>query len=113
MADDPDTVLVKEDPAIGSLEQRIARARDAEVERSGHRRDGVDTARSSAMNVASTMVGYPIGGIVIGWVLDGVFDTRPWLTIGLMLFAFFCACVQVMRTFSNPASDTAAQPVQD
>jgi len=54
--------------------------------------------RNKAMQIASTMVGYPLGGIVIGWVLDSVFDTRPWIMIGLMFLAFFGACLQVVRT---------------
>jgi F0F1-type ATP synthase assembly protein I len=50
------------------------------------------------MQIASTMVGYPLGGIVIGWALDSLFDTRPWIMIGLMFLAFFGACLQVVRT---------------
>ena len=37
-------------------------------------------------------------GIVIGWVLDGLFDTRPWIMLGLMFLAFFGACLQVVRS---------------
>ena len=100
MADDrQDTPapLVNEDPAIDSLEGRIAAARKAEDHRTGKDRPVVD-GRNRGMQIASTMVGYPLGGIVIGWVLDGLFDTRPWIMIGLMFLAFFGACLQVVRT---------------
>jgi ATP synthase protein I len=113
VADDPDTAQVKEDPAIGSLEGRIAAARKAEDERSGHRRAQVDAARGTAANMASTMIGYPLGGAIMGWVLDNVFDTLPWLTIGVMFFAFFCACVQVLRTLNAPAAGLDAQQDQE
>ncbi|TNE33437.1 MAG: AtpZ/AtpI family protein [Alphaproteobacteria bacterium] len=96
MAHDPETETMAEDPAINSLEQRIAAARAAEDHRTGKDQPEFD-GRSRAMHIASTMVGYPLGGIVIGWFLDGLFDTRPWIMIGLMFFAFFGACLQVVR----------------
>ena len=55
------------------------------------------------IQVASTMVGYPLGGILIGLVLDNVFDTMPWITIGLMFTAFAGACVHVVRMTKNRA----------
>ena len=44
-----------------------------------------------------------IGGVVIGWVLDGLFDTRPWITIGLMFLAFAGACLHVVQINKNRA----------
>lgn len=89
--------ILNEDPAIDSLEGRIAAARDAEGRRVGDRYAPDQEGRNKAMQIASTMVGYPLGGIIIGWVLDGVFGTRPWIMIGLMFLAFFGACLQVAR----------------
>ena len=89
--------LVSEDPAIDSLEDRIAAARAAEDKRTGRDKPAMIDGRNRGMQIASTMVGYPLGGIVIGWVLDGIFDTRPWIMIGLMFLAFFGACLQVVR----------------
>ena len=97
MANDPDTAQVGEDPAIDSLEERIAKARAEEDRRTGKDKLAQFDGRSQAMQIASTMAGYPLGGIVIGWFLDGLFDTRPWIMIGLMFFAFFGACLQVVR----------------
>ena len=52
------------------------------------------------------MIGYPVGGIVIGYFLDlAVFGKPPWITIGLMFTAFVAACYQVMRT--NPPAHRA------
>lgn len=100
MADDRQDApapLLSEDPAIDSLEGRIAAARAAEDKRTGADK-AVPDGRSRGMQIASTMVGYPLGGIVIGWVLDSLFGTRPWIMIGLMFLAFFGACLQVVRT---------------
>lgn len=97
MANDPDNAPIGEDPKLDSLEDRIAAARKAEDHRLGRDKPDTFDGRSKAMQIASTMVGYPLGGIVIGWVLDGLFDTRPWIMIGLMFLAFFGACLQVVR----------------
>lgn len=102
MADDPNTGLVKEDPAIDSLEQRIARARDTENERLAREHSPLRSeGQTIGMKVASTMVGYPLGGIVIGWGLDELFGTRPWIMIVLMFMAFAGACLQVVRDHQN------------
>lgn len=100
MANDPDNAPIGADPQLDSLEQRIAAARHAEDVRTGRDKPVVD-GRSRAMQIASTMVGYPLGGIVIGWFLDGLLDTRPWIMIGLMFLAFFGACLQVVRLNKN------------
>ncbi|QGN55584.1 AtpZ/AtpI family protein [Novosphingobium sp. Gsoil 351] len=98
MADDRnDAPAVREDPAIDSLEDRIAAARSAEDKRLGKTDAPAADARGQGMQIAQTMVGYPLGGIVVGWVLDGIFGTRPWIMIGLMFLAFFGACLQVVR----------------
>ena len=99
VADDrKDAPAVAEDPALDTLEGRIAAARAAEDKRVGRPDAQMGDGRGRAMHIASTMVGYPLGGIIIGWVLDGLFDTRPWIMIGLMFLAFFGACLQVVRT---------------
>ena len=98
VADDRnDAPAIREDPAIDTLEGRIAAARVAEDKRLGRENEATAEARGKGMQIASTMVGYPLGGIIIGWVLDGLFDTRPWIMIGLMFLAFFGACLQVAR----------------
>ena len=97
VANDPDNAPIGEDPQLDSLEDRIAAARKAEDHRLGRDKPNDFDGRSKAMQIASTMVGYPLGGIIIGWLLDGLFDTRPWIMIGLMFLAFFGACLQVVR----------------
>lgn len=105
MAQDPSDSTAPQaaaDPALDSLEQRLARTRQAEEERLAREHAPMaDQARSAGMQVASTMVGYPLGGIIIGWGLDGLFGTRPWIMITLMFLAFAGACLQVVRTNNN------------
>lgn len=97
MSDEPENAPIGEDPNIGSLEERIVAARKAEAARLEREHGKSSEVRSSAMQIASTMVGYPLGGIIIGLLLDNLFDTLPWITIVLMFLAFIGACIHVVR----------------
>ncbi len=105
MAQDPTdqtTPAGGEDPALGSLQQRLDAARKVEDARLARDHAPLrDQSSSVGMQVASTMVGYPLGGIVIGWGLDSLFGTRPWIMIVLMFLAFAGACLQVVRNNNN------------
>ena len=99
---DPNTLPPAEDPALGSLQARLDAARRSEDERLAREHAPLrDQGRSVGMQVASTMVGYPLGGIVVGWGLDSLFGTRPWIMIALMFLAFAGACLQVVRGNSD------------
>jgi F0F1-type ATP synthase assembly protein I len=103
VANDPETGPVGEDPNIDSLHDRIAKVRADETARLEREHGPARIGTSMGIQVASTMVGYPLGGILIGLVLDNVFDTMPWITIGLMFTAFAGACVHVVRMTKNRA----------
>lgn len=103
MANDPENAPIGEDPKLDSLENRIAAAREAEEQRMAKEHAPMRDGRSAAIQVASTMVGYPLGGILVGLVLDNVFGTLPWLTIVLMFLAFAGACLHVVRMNQNRA----------
>lgn len=108
VADKPDATtpgLVGEDPALGSLDARIEAARRAEDERLAKAHAPMKGTAPTGWYVASTMVGYPLGGIVVGFTLDNVFGTTPWITIGLMFTAFAGACLQVVRALNSSSAD--------
>ena len=106
MAQDPSpetTPPPGEDPALGSLQSRLDAARRAEDERNARDHAPLrDSGRAIGGQVAATMLGYPLGGIVVGWGLDTVFGTRPWIMIVLMFLAFAGACLQVVRGSNGP-----------
>jgi ATP synthase protein I len=104
VANDPENAPIGEDPKIDSLEGRISAARKAEDARMAKEHAPMRDGRGAAIQIASTMVGYPLGGILIGLVLDNVFDTLPWITIGLMFLAFAGACMHVVRLNKDRAS---------
>ncbi len=106
MAQDPTdqtTPAAGEDPALGSLQSRLDAARRAEDERLARDHAPLrDEGRAIGGQVAATMLGYPLGGIVVGLGLDKLFGTLPWIMITLMFLAFAGACMQVLRSNTGP-----------
>lgn len=97
MAHDPNQTP-GEDPKLASLETRIDAAQRAEDARTSTPEAPMGVGRPGArqgQRVLSTLVGYPLGGGVIGWFLDGFFHTRPWIMLALLFLAFSGACFQV------------------
>ena len=101
MANDPENAPIGEDPKLESLEERIAAARKTEDERVAQ--EHAPVVRAIGTQVVSTMVGYPLGGIIIGFLLDKVFHTAPWIMLGLMFLAFAGGCLQVVQMNKNNA----------
>ena len=87
-----------EDPALDSLEARLAAARRVEDARLAKDHAKYPEAAGLGFSVVSTMIGYPLGGIVVGFAIDQWLDTTPWVMIGLMFTAFFGAVLQVVRS---------------
>ena len=104
MAHDPDDAPkppVAQDPALDSLDARINAARKAEDERLAQEHVPVNQNSGMAWSAVSTMLGYPLGGIIVGFGIDQWLDTTPWVTIGLMFTAFIGAFLQVVRFSQN------------
>ena len=101
MAHDPNDAPkppVTEDPALDSLEARLAAARKTEDARLAQDHAKYPEAAGLGLSVISTMIGYPLGGIIVGFAIDQWLDTTPWVTIGLMFTAFAGAVLQVVRS---------------
>jgi F0F1-type ATP synthase assembly protein I len=103
VADDSENAPVGEDPQMASLEGRIAAARKVEEHRVAQEHGPTVDARGAGIQIASTMVGYPLGGIIVGLGFDYLLGTLPWITIGLMFLAFAGACLQIVRMNNNRA----------
>jgi ATP synthase protein I len=92
---------VAEDPTLDSLETRLAAARKAEDERLAQNHAKYPDGAASGLTVISTMVGYPLGGIIIGFAIDNVAGTTPWVTIVLMFTAFAGGLIHAARLAKN------------
>jgi ATP synthase protein I len=98
--DDTDEVpKLPPDARLESLDERLDRLQEAEAKRT--RRRMPDASYRAGQLVLSHLVGAPAGGFIIGFVLDKLLGTKPWLML-LMLFAGFAVGVfNVMRISSN------------
>jgi ATP synthase protein I len=100
VANDPNDVPRADDPDPATLEARLAKAREAEAERTAEPKAPLGMSGKGSrqgQRVLSILIGYPIGGGVIGWYLDGRLGTRPWIMLGLLFLAFAAACYQVFK----------------
>ncbi|TPG22340.1 F0F1 ATP synthase assembly protein I [Sphingomonas koreensis] len=100
VAHDIDPLPGSESAQSASLEERLRAARQAEAERTSPAGNfGVSgPGEKSGQRVISTLLGYPAGGGVIGWLLDNyVFHSAPWIMLALLFLGFAAACFQVFK----------------
>ena len=89
-----------EDARLTSLNERLNRVQSEEAAKQAR----VDSQRSQqlvrsvGMRILSVLIGYPLGGFLIGWVLDQWFGTFPWVSLGSMFLGFGLAFREVLRT---------------
>ena len=86
-----------EDARLTSLDQRLKQAQLEEAERTGKTRPAPQKGTSQGMRILSDLFGLPLGGAIIGWLLDGWLGTRPWLMLVMLFFGFGIAIRNVLR----------------
>ena len=88
------------DARLTSLDERLDRikAEDAAEEKRRMTAESQRVIRSAGQRILSVLIGYPLGGALIGWVLDQWQQTLPWWTLGLMFLGFGLAFREVLRT---------------
>ena len=89
--------LDREDPRITSLNKRLDAAKRDEAIRSGKVGEGQGKGYSQGNRVLSQLIGGPVGGAVIGWVLDQVFKTLPIFLLALMALGIVVAFRNIIR----------------
>ena len=83
------------DARLESLDERLDRLQQAEAKRNA-RKEG-DAGNRAGRLVVSQLVGGPVGGAIVGWVLDQWLGTAPWFLLGLMFTGFVGGFISVMR----------------
>lgn len=83
------------DARLTSLEQRLKRAEQVEAERKPA--DSSKAVRSAGWMVAQNLIGMPAGGFLIGFLLDKLFGTVPWIALALMFVGFAGAVWDLMK----------------
>ncbi|MCE7797018.1 AtpZ/AtpI family protein [Sphingobium sufflavum] len=86
-----------EDARITSLQERLARAEQAEQVRAGKPVQQADDGSRLGNRVLAELIGAPVGGAVIGWVLDLLFHTSPWLLLLFLCLGFVVGFRNIIR----------------
>lgn len=94
---------LKEDARITSLNERLARAQSEEADRRGEGQQEVDRDYRLGNRVLAELIGGMVGGALIGWVLDRLFGTSPWLLLTLLALGIVSAFRNIIR-ISNQRS---------
>lgn len=96
-----------QDARLNSLNERLKHAEKVEAARAPDQIDASTVVRNVGQRVAQSLIGMPLGGAIIGWLLDRLFDTAPWIMLALMFIGFAGAVLDVMR-FSKQSADRDA-----
>jgi ATP synthase protein I len=95
---DPRQDQIAEDARIKSLEERLKRAEEIEKARTAVVPTGTsDESYRLGNRVLAELIGSPVGGALIGWVLDRLFGTSPWLLLAFLFLGFVVAFRNIIR----------------
>jgi len=94
---EPGLEPLEEDARITSLDARLKQAQSEEDERTGKRAAGMQVVRTAGSKILSDLIGIPLGSAVIGFVVDQVLGTTPWVLLGMLFLGFGIAVRNVMR----------------
>ena len=88
------------DARLESLDQRLDQLQRREAEKTAAAED--DAGNRAGRLVVNQLIGGPLGGGIVGWVLDRWFGTAPWLMLGLMFIGFAGGFINVIRISNKP-----------
>ena len=88
-----------QDARLTSLDERLDRIKAAEARKDGKRASAESqrVIRSASTRIVSVLIGYPLGGGVIGWTLDLWLQTLPWITLALMFLGFALGFREILK----------------
>lgn len=79
------------------IDARIAAARAADASRAGGRTAGAVKGYGQGSRVLAELIGAPLGGGLIGWLLDRWLSTGPWLMLVLLVLSIAVAFRNIYR----------------
>ncbi len=89
-----------EDPRLASLDERLKQAHHAEAKRTAPIGSPAALGGKGAAQghqILSALIGAPLGAALIGWLMDGWFETSPVLLLVMLFLGFGAAISQVIR----------------
>jgi ATP synthase protein I len=95
------------DARLESLDRRLDQLQREEAKRT--RKADVDPNMRVAQLVIGYLIGGPLGGGLLGWGLDSLFGTKPWLTLVMLFLGFGVGIRNVLRISKNTPSPGAGR----
>ena len=92
------------DARLESLDERLERLQQAEARRTGRAQPNPSDKLWSQL--FGHLIGAPIGGAVIGWVLDKLFGTFPLFFVVMLFFGFGVGVRNIMRLTKSGSART-------
>ena len=94
---EPGPEPLQEDARLNSLDERLRQAKSEEAIRSGEARIGGDAGYRLGNRVLAELIGGMVGGAVVGYTLDWLFGTSPWLLLALLFLGIISAFRNIIR----------------
>ncbi|HWI86270.1 MAG TPA: AtpZ/AtpI family protein [Sphingomonas sp.] len=85
------------DARLSRLDARLKAAAGAEKARTETAPRRPDKGYKQGSRVLTELVAGPAGGALIGWVMDRLFGTSPWLLLVLLFLGFAVAMRNIYR----------------
>ena len=94
------------DARLESLDKRLDQAQRREAAKASKVQD--DPTYRVGQMILSQLIGGPLGGGILGWLLDRWLGTAPWLMLGLLFLGFAGGMFNVVR-ISNRQTGSSGQ----
>lgn len=95
--EDPGQAPLDEDARIAALQDRIAKAEQRERIRTGVTDAKANENTRLGNRVLAELIGGLAGGALIGWVLDRLIGTSPWLLLVFLFMGIVVAFRNIIR----------------
>lgn len=89
------------DVRLSSLDARLKAAADAETARTGTTQRKPGKGYKQGGRILTELIAGPAGGGLIGWFLDRLLGTSPWLLLVLLFLGFAVAFRNIYRISSE------------
>jgi ATP synthase protein I len=85
------------DPRLDSLDMQLKKVRQAEQVRSGNRNAEPAKGMRQGNRVLTELIAGPAGGALLGWFLDRLAGTAPWLLLVCLFLGIGVAFRNIYR----------------
>lgn len=100
-ANDPDKDgKTVQDPRLASLDERLAKVQQAEQVRTATPSGNLGVSgkgTSQGNRVLSTLIGFPLGGALVGWLIDRGLGSSPKALLVLLFLGIIAAGREIWR----------------